>query len=325
MAREPLALGSDLRIPRGQLTFVRGEYLWVPDLPRLAPGTHYVKGGSYQVFPPGQGSRFVRIDFKDHEQQMTFLDVDTKTLARPARVKRSWPSNKRFTSITMDLGNAYRVDHAFVPTDGTAVRLAGEGRELIPRVSTLENYYERGSSGKRKVINSIRIRDERPTANIHTLLWRFDRIFAVDTNVYTHRSGQRVWVTSVCRCTLKVVAPDQTLMQYHHETTFLSPELDRDHEISGWIGAIRQLLGPEDAAPERVALVVDSSLGKHDAWNDRAMPLYDALYLPEGWHLLYASSDVGSQEFAPNSMMAACHRASTLAFRDLNKKATLPF
>jgi hypothetical protein len=312
------------RIAGRQVAFIRGEYLWEPAI-KLPPGNHFVNGGSYYVFPPGGKSRFFRLDVRGNERQMTMLDPHSGPLTRPKPTKRVWPTNPRQTSVSMDLGTQVTPHHAFLPHDGGPVRISAGGRELVPVRSVVENFYARGPKGKPKVLNRLTVENERPTAEINTMLERFSHLYAVDTNTYVHHTGKRIWITSVCTGLLSRMPPDQLLIDYRHHETFFGPEQEGNPEISGWVAAIQRLLPPGDHdPPPRVGLIVDAFVQRHDQWNSGAVPLYENLHLPLGWQLIYATSDAGSQEFIPNAMIAACHRASTLAFREMNKTTALP-
>lgn len=304
-----------------RLSFIRGEFLWQPVF-NFPPGHHVTADGSYDVVPPGTESRYFRFTIGNNEKLMTLLNLDGGPITRPLRVKRTWPTSPRFTEVTMDAGSVIPVDYIFLPRDGGPIRIASQGREIVPKSSIFESFYERGR--RRKVLTRLTLRDERPTGDIHLMLLRFKKLYAVDTNTYMHPAGARVWITSILEGSLTPVVGDQLLLQSQHHSTFLTKESSGSAEIAGWVGAISRLLQHDDAPVERIGLIVDAHKGQHDNWNDRTQALLGDLFLPPGWQLIFATSDAASHEFFPNTMIASCHKAANLAFCKV-KNAPLPF
>jgi hypothetical protein len=312
-------------MPGRPLAFARGDLLWQPVRPRLPPGNHNTPEGSIYVFPiDAPPMRYLQVEVKNNEKTLTPLTMDG-TVVQPKPVKRTPFAARRQTRVSLELHESLPIDHVLLPHDGSPIRVASRGIEVIPVHSVVENLYFRGNSRKReKVLNRLILSDVRPTADIHTSLSHFDRLFSVDTNTYMV-GAQRVLITSICWGAVTPVAGSgSSLSEYHHLRTFLTHSSTADAEAIGWWTAFDFVQSVELAPSSHRLLVVDANLSLLDAFNRRETPLPTGEFLPPGWQLMYATSDAGTQEFLPNQMLAAAHQASGLAFRHIKKEGLPP-
>lgn len=84
-------------------------------------------------------------------------------------------------------------------------------------------------------------------------------------------------------------------------------------EQETWVKAILKIQADE-SEEMRIGFVVDSDLGKLEAYSDRSQPLLNNFYLPPNFTLIYASADY-SDEWT-NQMIKICDRFASL---DLEK------
>jgi len=264
--------------------------------------------------------QYLRVEVRNNEKTFTPLAV-SGTLMQPKSVKRAPFAARRQTRVIMELREPLPIDHILLPHDGSSIRIESRGIEVIPILSVIENIYFRGSSHKKeKVLNRLTLSDVRPTADVHTSLRYFDRLFSVDTNTYII-GMQRVLITSICWGAITpVTGSDNSVVEYHHLRSFLTHTSEPDAEAVGWRTAFEFIQEVELAPSSHCLLVVDANLGLIDAFNRRDIPLPTGEYLPAGWRLMYATSDAGTQEFLPNTMLATAHHASGLFYREVKKK-----
>lgn len=79
-------------------------------------------------------------------------------------------------------------------------------------------------------------------------------------------------------------------------------------ETVAWHILIAELAQKHNLSKEKVAIVVDSDLGKLPEINNRKIPYYEDNYLPQNIHFIYASSERGNE--LPNMMMSFCDKMS---------------
>lgn len=148
---------------------------------------------------------------------------------------------------------------------------------------------------------------------------RFDYLMAADTNTLKEvYQGYRV-----SACSIYVVKqPLQSVgteILYEHHATFLI--LNTDHEAKsepiGWHLAITQTLVPEFLSTSKIAMVVDSELGKHVDINAGREPYYGSHCLPPSLKFLYASSDL-SATYA-NDIIGLCDKAAGMVLDEFKR------
>jgi hypothetical protein len=133
-------------------------------------------------------------------------------------------------------------------------------------------------------------------------LTEFGSVFAIDTNT-DPASGLSI---SVCLWLSRMQKnlQSQWTVSSVYLPAFLFNLPHRSPERFAWHNAIlRMITSPDVRKP--VALIVDSSLGSLDKINLRTEPVNEDFFLPDGFTLLYSSSDSGS-EFIANQLIRRC-------------------
>lgn len=143
-------------------------------------------------------------------------------------------------------------------------------------------------------------------------LAQLDYFFAIDTN---SKPFNGVKISVACFIKLKLntesegyklvpAGPAQLLEIYDCNG---NPELAAVLEI-----AIQELEFQQQSNADHkytVGIITDTELGLHNAINSRSAPVYKTQFLPEGFSLIYASSDTGNE--LPNTLIKACDKAAT--------------
>ncbi|HEK1766619.1 TPA: hypothetical protein SMR47_000504 [Pseudomonas putida] len=148
---------------------------------------------------------------------------------------------------------------------------------------------------------------------------RFDYLMAADTNTLKEiYQGYRVSACSIyiVKSPLKALGNE---MAFEHHATYLI--LNTDHEAKseplGWHLAITQSLVPAFLKSCKIAMVVDSELGRHVDINAGREPYYKSFYLPSSLKFFYASSDL-SATYA-NNIISLCDKAAGMVLDEFKR------
>jgi len=183
--------------------------------------------------------------------------------------------------------------------------------ELDPEsVSVIRGY--RKSSGKEKIVSSVRVMTENPPLKPwRAIKSQYSYAVAVDTS--TDIVGERRLSATFIRAIPKALAecrdgeeiPCVTLGAY-----LILDVIDGvNPECVGWDFVIaKHVLPGKFSASDRVALIVDSELGKLARLNARKEPYYMGKTLPPLVSLVYASD--GSADAVPNALIRQCDRGA---------------
>ncbi len=156
-------------------------------------------------------------------------------------------------------------------------------------------------------------------------LAKLDYFFAIDTN---SKLFHEVKISVACFVAFQLkresegyrlapVGPAQLLEIYD---CYGNPELAAVLEI-----ALQELDSQKRYSADHkfsVGIITDTELGLHNAINSRSSPVYKTQFLPEGFSLIYASSDTGNE--LPNTLIKACDKAATDHFNRQSKHGFPP-
>jgi hypothetical protein len=99
------------------------------------------------------------------------------------------------------------------------------------------------------------------------------------------------------------------LFQYVLTGGFVFQDCQGKPENFAWHLLQSLIIGSPDFGPgERYAIITDSDLGNHEAYNSRLSPFFGDVFLSEGIDLLYASAERGKS--ALNLVMSECDAAA---------------
>jgi len=180
-----------------------------------------------------------------------------------------------------------------------------------------ERSYER-DSGKPKIVSSIPATKRIPFDAERSIM-AYDAILAIDTNTRIIQ-GKRC---GIC-FSYHVPKPPKGYggqIPYEPLGLFLIAGVAEDvnPERIGWHLTLSRHLAPYRAEQHgRLAIVVDSELGRHNAINARAEGYYGNHLLPAGASLIYASADT-DKETLQGQMIRLCDAMATQAADAIEK------
>lgn len=159
-------------------------------------------------------------------------------------------------------------------------------------------------SGKDKIVSSI------PTGRasgffdlMSNIKRNFKQVVAIDTNTRTI-SGKLVSVTC-SYFTPNLLSPNQTETDAELLGGFISFDCGVNPETLGWYLIISKYVKPYLlSADNRLAIVVDSELGRLESYNRSETPYFGEHVLPEHIQFIYAS-DIDSDSL-PGMMIRTC-------------------
>ena len=150
----------------------------------------------------------------------------------------------------------------------------------------------------------------------------FDDFFVIDTNT-KEVGGEPVSVACFVRCRLRAEDKKYRLECEPRLNIFEFYGAKHDHELLAILRVANDVIRScGESTVGRWAIVTDCALGLHDAINDRTSSLYGSHNLPEGFQLMYASSDTGSEIL--KGLMKFCDQQSNLHFKKLEKGEGIP-
>lgn len=194
----------------------------------------------------------------------------------------------------------------------------GTAGEEVPVKGTTGRWYARGD-GQKAI---YRIPDQgRSIGSLETVLSRFTKIIAVDTNTRTDE-GELVSVAVIGELrNLKFEnGGDRCKCQVIPLWGFEFRGATKPAEKIGWLHALaksKQLGWFENGAS--LLLIVDAYLSEHDELNRRTLPVFDNEFLPECVSLAYATADAATDS-PMNALMARCDAVA----RTVMKHVTSP-
>jgi hypothetical protein len=196
------------------------------------------------------------------------------------------------------------VTGATVEPDGRVTFHTPAGAKPAAAWYSIERERAKGS----KVLQKIAIDPASPMFGDLETLGQFDFIFAIDTNSrrdptkvsVAHVIQLRISASTVERCTLGC-------FQFHG--------VDEHQENLGWLLLQHHVLKSADyRSGARYAVITDSDLGKHAAYNARELPIYGNEFLAPGFTLHYASDEgrgIG------NLLIRECDREAKMTLKEI--------
>ncbi len=148
----------------------------------------------------------------------------------------------------------------------------------------------------------------------------FDILIAVDTNTKTIHYNE-VSYTGITQAHQAYVCDVnggiELFWQYFTPLCYEITNAKVNPEKLGWIHCIQYVEATKRLAKhKKVGLVTDYDLGNHNRYNEREAPILGRIYLPSRYTLIYASSDVGQDQFA-NTLIRCADKASNQCFAAL--------
>lgn len=211
----------------------------------------------------------------------------------------------RKTELLLDFGKPQAITGVRVGLDGVVVVYGEDGKSVQPEHVQLGAAYDR-SKGPKTLIRASGLPGNMQV-DPNKALAGFDFAIAVDTN--TETVGElKVSMTVAAMVRNIRIERDRWSAQLIQQDAFEFHDATEPPEIIGWCDVIRRVQGCA-AVSGRVALIVDSDLGRHQDFSKRRKPLLGDFYLPDNMVLVYASSERG-REYIANTAIADCDKTA---------------
>lgn len=207
------------------------------------------------------------------------------------RVKKRGVKRKPTTdSLVFEFDEPKVISNYQVGADGL-VRLLEKGdRAAIPSGVRLMTSYARPKGDK--VVARMPLPKDRGNLYLENALPRYRNLFVVDTNTAVIR-GVTVSIACVGIADLHDDPEGNPRLWFAPVWAMEFHNCLNKQENLAWAVVQSIVVSSPDYSPEdRYAIVTDSDLGLHDAYNARSAPMFGSIFLAPNVDLLYASADV---------------------------------
>lgn len=180
---------------------------------------------------------------------------------------------------------------------------------LKPAESHIITYYKK--LNKKKVLNACFFGPGHPVADMHRAMANCEVVIAVDTNSREVPGVGKVAATTAIEAKINMVTEDACHLQSGPMRKKISIDPPGNPEIFG-IGTMmfHFFETNPDFSSKKVGIVTDTELDLIKGMNQRTIPFFKTMLLPENITLFYATSDSGSAEFMANRLIRMCDNAS---------------
>ncbi len=223
---------------------------------------------------------------------------------------------KRSISIEFDPRNYVLLDGLILDFDQQKLLgyKDGEDRPLIGK--SIFQFQRARANKVNKVLHSSMSANGEIYINSNHQLLSYNHVIAVDTNT-KNVAGTPVSITAA----FHFVPTSRNGTTVHGASSILSVfevwEVVEKPENHGWWQVLKMITENISLFPGSIALVVDSDLGDHQAFNSREMPIFFDYYLPENVTIIYGS-DKGGPEHLTTLLIRYCHNTADLVFENNN-------
>jgi hypothetical protein len=229
--------------------------------------------------------------------------------------KKNKPNAHHTQEVTIDLGAQNEPIHISVLEDGSISIARKSNGEIITPASVHLDLIQQVPGGKKRVVQSRPINPDANKWNEAPALDRYPNLVAIDTNS-REIHGRVVNVTSAIvfnfpiRDGLRYVTfKPLPRLEFHGAT--LPPER------IGWHYYLNIL--NQQKPRGLVAIVTDHDVKSHEQINKRREEIVCGYKLPEGFEIVYASSERRQAQLTVNKMVKLCDMASNEVFEQIEK------
>lgn len=225
----------------------------------------------------------------------------------------------RSTSLMVSFKEPVTISGVGVTSDG-AVRFMTDGASQV-ETSFIETTYER-AKGK-KVVNRSPVDPSSLSISLNGVLRQYETIFALDTNT-RKVAGMQISVAGIVLAKWRASFNGMPILAFGPTQAIELRDVDCSPDLVAWRTFLEVLeANPDRRSMGRVAVIVDSHLNALNAMNARKSPILDDYYLPAGFELTYASSDVGVVESVTNKLLALADRSANDLLNQLGQSAMM--
>jgi hypothetical protein len=226
-------------------------------------------------------------------------------LMRHTEIALRFPQKIKAIKLFLNLHS--RIVFVFGKRD-TAIMIRPE--ILMPTEAHIITYYQKEK--KRKVINACFLGAGHPVTDIHLAMARCEVVVAVDTNSRDVPSVGKVTATTAIETYIKDVTEDACHVQSGPMRQKITIDPPGNPEIFG-IGAMMFHFFETNPhlQDKRIGIITDTELDLIKRINQRTVPFFQDMLLPDNIDLFYATGDTGATEFMANKLIRICDKAST--------------
>ncbi len=223
--------------------------------------------------------------------------------------------NRKTTNLTINVEfeEGRHASKASVHPNGDITFFDENGVEVRPKSLKREMHHDRAKG--RKIRTSQALENGKGAFSGLQQLAKFDIIFAIDTNT-ADVGGKRVCVTGIMPFSL--TPTDEGFRVESHEDHVQIYEFEGEPHKPELFAILKLVFDLVNHAGigrgSHVVIVTDTELDSLDEFNARKKPIYADHFLPEGFTLMYASSDTGWE--APNKFIRICDTAAKQTIRE---------
>lgn len=265
-----------------------------------------------------RAARYFSVAVRDSPKQIVILSDKIG----PTNQKKTRLSENRTTEIQIDFGNPVIPEFGYLKRDARAFCVFGRidspimTRSCIlqPKEATLTTYYE--TAKHKKLLHSFFVQNSHPPVDIGWVLVNCDEFYAIDTNTVQISQGVSVSATAVVKGTAKRLPNGRSMVDMKFSYAEANIGVRGNPELFAISRLICRLRSAEKfESGRRIGILTDTEYSKLKDINFRREPLFENVYLPDNFQLLYATSDTGATEYVPNKMMRMCDKAAGEAAR----------
>ena len=202
----------------------------------------------------------------------------------------------------------------------TFMGITHDDRLIEPAVTYSQTHYN-SKSGKEKVLSRIHdkvIPDQSDL--LRHLTSSFDLIIASDTNTKVIEN-ETISVTGIVHCVLRST-PDpgkyKASFIFEGAMPFRNCPSDLPSEKFGWITIIKNINHDPLNKSKRFAIVTDHDLDNHRSYNEKQLPIFKDIYLPDNFKLIYGRGD-GSTDNLLNDLVKRCDKKATNVLKEIEQ------
>jgi hypothetical protein len=227
-------------------------------------------------------------------------------MGKKKRLREAHAKKQRTTSIILDIGHPVALRSATYSSDGR-ISVATESGPVTPARAWVETTYPRPKG--EKVINRIDVPASALAFSPELAIAQYEWVFAVDTN--RPRPHEPVAFTGVVQAQVTEIGPNLYRTGILRDMVIELHDVEYSAERFGWWLVISAVVNRPPG--KRIAILVDAYLSDLPAINRREQAVLGKNFLPEGFELIYASSDKATDSIANRLLHRADCNAREIA------------
>jgi hypothetical protein len=229
-----------------------------------------------------------------------------QVMGKKKRLRETKAKKQRTTSIVLDMGHPVALRSATYSSDGR-ISVATEQGPVTPAQAWVETTYPRPKG--EKVINRIEVPATALAFSPELAIAQYECVFAVDTN--RPRPEESVTFTRVVQAQIREIGPNLYRSGILRDLVIELHNVEYSAERFGWWLVIASVINRPPG--KLIAILVDAYLSEIPAINRREQPVLGKNFLPEGFQLIYASSDKATDSIANKLLRRADQNAREIA------------